>query len=344
MKTIETNKYFALLEETETAYKLIKFGFGELQNIRIGNAFYFLPFQLLSQGFERFMKVYICLGYYDIDSNLPDFKYIKDKGHNLETLLETILNSYYKKDDKFQFVADYKFLTENNDLKELLYIISEFGKMSRYYNFDIITNNPKVGIDAIDKWKDFENRIMKMRNISLNKLFDADLEQEVYYEINNYIIEIFEKFISALSRQFIFGFVGDSAKSMTVNTFYKFGMLYEKDFGKTDYRKLTTSYKELPRKKHKRNFIDRLNRKYNSDYKFMKITKSDYKGDWPFYTDKVVVECRQKHWCVITIDGYDYALNGSAKGRYKLENPHDAGVAILGKSIGEFITLALNLK
>ncbi len=66
-------------------------------------------------------------------------------------------------------------------------------------------------------------------------------------------------------------------------------------------------------------------------------------GDWPFYADEIIIECRQKHWCIVTIDGYDYALNGAAKGRYKLENPHDAGMAILGKSIEYFITMALKL-
>ncbi len=50
-----------------------------------------------------------------------------------------------------------------------------------------------------------------------------------------------------------------------------------------------------------------------------------------------------KHWCIVSIDGYDYALNGSAKSRYKLDNPFDAGVAISGKSISEFITMALSL-
>ena len=41
---------------------------------------------------------------------------------------------------------------------------------------------------------------------------------------------------------------------------------------------------------------------------------------------------------------YPKALNGSAKERYKLENPHDAGMAILGKSLCDFIkmTIALN--
>ena len=59
--------------------------------------------------------------------------------------------------------------------------------------------------------------------------------------------------------------------------------------------------------------------------------------------DKVIIECRYKNWCIITINGHDYALNGSAKGRYKLENTHDAGMAILGKSTGDFIRLALEL-
>lgn len=44
MPEIENLKYFALLEEFETSDKLIKLGFGELQNINSTNDFYFLPF------------------------------------------------------------------------------------------------------------------------------------------------------------------------------------------------------------------------------------------------------------------------------------------------------------
>ena len=46
----------------------------------------------------------------------------------------------------------------------------------------------------------------------------------------------------------------------------------------------------------------------------------------------------------MTIDGYDYALNAAAKGRYKLENPLDAGMAVLGKSLEDFIQMAFDLK
>ncbi|RCV65375.1 hypothetical protein C5S53_04135 [Methanophagales archaeon] len=59
--------------------------------------------------------------------------------------------------------------------------------------------------------------------------------------------------------------------------------------------------------------------------------------------DEVIIECREKHWCVVTIDNKDYALNGSAQRRYKLEEVHEAGMAILGKSITPFIKRALKL-
>lgn len=344
MEKIEIQKYFALLEEFETANKLVRLGFGELQNINLDNDFYFLPFQLLSQGFERFMKAYICVGHFKKQKVLPSFQYLKKIGHDLEKLLADILKNYYSIDyPPVQFKQDLEFLNENKDLKELLFILSEFGKIARYYNFDFITNNSKIGINPKESWQKFENRIMPINEGMLKKLMNHDVDREIYQEISNHIIIVFEKFIASLSRQIIFNTLGQTGKQITSSSFFDYGMLYEGDFGKTDYRKNTTKYKETPKSVHKRTLSDNLKRKYNPDYKSKKITKDEYDGDWPFYVDEIIIECRQKHWCVVTIDGHDYALNGSAKGRYKLENPHDAGMAVLGKSIGDFIKIALEL-
>ena len=41
--------------------------------------------------------------------------------------------------------------------------------------------------------------------------------------------------------------------------------------------------------------------------------------------------------------GNDYALNGAAKARYKLEDVFEGGMAILGKSIQPFIDIAKEL-
>ncbi|WP_201617508.1 hypothetical protein [Psychrobacter urativorans] len=341
MSEIENIKYFVLLDELETSEKLITLGFGELQNINPSNDFYFLPFQLLSQGFERFMKAYICLGHFHKYQELPNFSYIKGLNHNLEKLLKDIVDNYYFDYDRPQFELDNKFIRTDPDLKELLSILSEFGKLARYYNFDLITGNTKIGVNTKEQWKEFESKILDSEDYE--KLTDLNLNHEVYQKISTYIIIVFERYISAISRQFIFRCLGEQATQLSVSNFFSFGELYEKDFGKRDYRHQTTKYKETPKKVHKRTVLDAFQRKVNHEYKSKKILKSDYDGDWPFYADEVIIECRQSHWCIVTIDRFDYALNGSAQNRFKLENPHDAGMAILGVSLSNFIKMAREL-
>lgn len=343
MEELEIQKFVALNDEFETASRLVRLGLGELQNINLDNDFYFLPFQLLSQGFERFMKAYICVAYVEKNKTLPDYSYIKLLGHDLERLLSEIISNYYISYKPIQFESDWRLINDDADLKELLYILSEFGKFARYYNLDFITGNSKIGINPKEAWRKFENKIKPVDAQTMQKLINQDLDREVYQEITNYIIDIFERFIAALSRQIVWGALGQLGKQLTINSFFDYGTLYEKDFGRTDYRKNTTKYNEVPKRIHKRTVLDELNRILNPDFKSKKLRKCNYNGDWPFYVDEIIIECRQKHWCIVTIDGYDYALNGAAKGRYKLENPHDAGMAILGKGIGDFISMALAL-
>jgi hypothetical protein len=341
MPEIKTIKHFALLEEFETSNKLIKLGFGELQNISIDNDFYFLPFQLLSQGFERYMKAYICIGHYHKHNKLPNSGYIRGIGHDLEKLLQEIILNYYTDFERPQFDLDNEFLKKDTDLKELLFILSEFGKLARYYNFDIITDNAKIGVDTKSLWEEFENKILD--NNDYEKLMSFDTYHEVYEKISNHIIIVFEKFVSALSRQFIFKCLGQLGLQLSASTAFEFGMLYEKRFGEKDYRKQTTRFKETPQKAHKRTMLDEIQRNVNPEYKSRKINRKEYNGDWPFYADEVIIECRHNHWSVVTIDGFDYALTGSASGRYKLEFPNDAGMAILGKSLSDFTKMAFEL-
>ncbi|SFJ76897.1 hypothetical protein [Myroides guanonis] len=338
---MEKLKFIALLDEFENSGNLIKLGFGEIQNINLNNSYYFLPFQLLSQGFERLMKVYICVGHFHKFKKLPDSKYIRILGHDLEKLLDEIIKNYYLERRESQFILDKKFLDKDLDLKELLFILSEFGKLSRYHNFDIITGSTKLGVDTKNRWQDFENKILNSNDFI--KLMDFNLSHEVFQKISTYIIIVFEKFVSSLSRQIIFDSLGDIGKQVISSNIQDFGMLYEKDFGVKDYRVFTTRYLESPLRCHKRTIEDENERKHNPNYKYQLIKKIDFEGEWPFYCEEVVIECRYSHWCIISIEGYDYALNGSAKGRYKLENPHDAGMAILGESLSKFISMTLNL-
>lgn len=339
MSEIETTKRIALLEELETSEKLITLGFGELQNINPSNNFYFLPFQLLSQGFERFMKAYICLGHFHKHQSLPISKCIW--GHDLEKLLKDIVDNYFFDYERPQFEFDNSFIRTNTDLKELLAILSEFGKLARYYNFDLITGNTKIGVNTKEQWSDFESKILDPRDYE--KLMDFDLNHEIYQKISTYIIVVFERYVSALSRQFIFNCLGAEAKILSTTSFFNYAMLYEKDFGMKDYRRETTRYKERPHKVHKRTILDEVQRRTNPKYRSKRILRSEYNENWPFYADEVIVECRESHWCIVTIKGFDYALNGSAQNRYKLEDPHSAGMAILGISLSDFLKIAQEL-
>ncbi|TDQ79076.1 hypothetical protein [Sphingobacterium yanglingense] len=342
---IDFEKHGSLLEEFKTADKLIRLGFGELQNIDGTNDFYFLPFQLLSQGFERTMKAYICAVYYHRHEEYPNYEYIKSLGHDLSKLLNEIIEHYYKRSDRYQFLLDQKLLDDDKEFRELLSIISEFGKFARYHHFDIITGHKNPSINTVKSWTDFESRLIERLEIPAEKIFDPDPKSlnEVYAEIARYIIVKFESFVSALGRQIIFDTAGAYGKQVSSTGLYNFGLLYQDKFGLTDYRTNTASYNEKLKPAVPFTIKNEIDRFLNPNVKYKTIKKEEYQGTWPFYADKVTLQCERKTWCTIIIEGRQYALNGSAKGRYKLENPHDAGLAILGISLGDFITIAREL-
>ncbi len=176
----------------------------------------------------------------------------------------------------------------------------------------------------------------------MQKLSDPDTAEEVLDYTKRQILIKLEQFARAICRQFTIGRLGKKAQQFS-GVLYTFILLKDTELGNQNYRKETTRYKEKERKVHTRTLFDELQRKTNKRYRHAVVKKEEFAGDWPFYHDEVIIECREKHWCVVTIDNKDYALNGSAQGRYKLEGVHEAGMAILGKSVTPVIEMALKL-
>ena len=58
--------------------------------------------------------------------------------------------------------------------------------------------------------------------------------------------------------------------------------------------------------------------------------------------EEIVVEALRLA-LLVGIGGYDFALNGAARSRFGLPFAHDAGVAVLGRSVGPFIEMAHGL-
>ncbi len=266
-----------LSDELETAAKLIQLGFGEFQNLDGGNDFYYLPFQLLSSGFERLMKCHICLGYHEIHNTYPDSNYLRKCGHDLLKLKQTILSAYFKTHTIPVLQEDLDLLTNDKDLERLIYLLSEFGKYARYYNLDIVTSAQKPSINVKMLWENYENDILKSNPKLLQKLSDPDTAEEVLDYTKRQILIKLEQFARGICRQFTIGRLGKKAKQFS-GVLHPFILLKDTELGN-----------------------------------------------------------------VVTIDNKDYALNGSAQGRYKLEGVHEAGMAILGKSVIPFIEMALKL-
>ncbi|WP_272149653.1 hypothetical protein [Tenacibaculum aiptasiae] len=288
------------------------------------------------------MKCYICFGHYENEGKFPDPKLFRNKlGHDLIKLKRHITDKYFQENSP-ALSEDLAFLKTDKDLEKLIGLLSEFGKFARYFNLNVVIGEVDPGVDVKASWEQYENSYVINNKELLSKLADFETRNEVLDTIKRKIIEKLERFTRALARQFTLGKLGALAQQYS-SSIYDFLMLNDSELGIIDYRKNTTRYVQRDHKPHKRTIKDDYNRRRNKDYKSQLIEKESYNGEWPFYAETVIIECRQKHWCVITIDNYDYALNRAAKGRYKIEDVHEAGMAILGKSVGPFIDMALKL-
>lgn len=335
-----------LHDELQSAVKLVELGFGEFQNLNLVNIFYYLPFQLLSSGFERLMKCHICLGYHEQHNVYPTDKYLKScggkSGHDLLELKNTILSSYFSKHNIPVLNEDFDLLENDGDLKNLIYILSEFGKYARYYNLDVVTSARQPSINVKELWEEYEmNLIISNPEVS-KKLGDLEATEEVLGYAKRQILIKLEKFARAICRQFTIGKLGKKALQYSP-VLHRFILLKDEDLGNCNYRVETTRYQEKEKRVHRRTLEDEFQRTYNPRYRSTIVRKENFDGSWPFYHDEVIIECREKYWCVVTIEDKDYALNGAAAGRYKLEDVHNAGMAILGKSVGPLIQMALQL-
>jgi len=339
-------KDICLHDELMISFKLIKLGFGELQNIDAGNDFYHLPFQFLSSGLERLMKCHICLGFHEAHNAYPDYTYLKKcggrSGHDLRCLKNKILSDYFNTKGIPALISDKKFSIDDSDLQKFIHLLSEFGKLARYHNLNIVTSAKKPNIDVKQLWREYETNIILADSKLSNKFGELEYEKEIRAHVTQSVISKLERFVRALSRQFTLGRLGKKAQQFS-SVYSDFITLADSRIGTIDYRKETTRYQEKERKVHKRTTADNRNRETNPDFKYTRIGKANFNGEWPFYAEEVIIECREKHWCTAEINGCDYALNGAAAGRYNLASVHDAGVAILGKSIGPFIDMALQL-
>lgn len=338
---IPSDKFFALDNEIRTSIKLIELGLGELQNLSMANNFYLLPFQLLSSGFERLFKSILCISFFVRNEEFPNFKYLKNggNGHDILNLKDLFIKDVFAakvpatKEDEI-------YLRDDELLQKLLHLLTEFGKYSRYHNLNILLDMEHQSLDVEAEWQSIETEILKEKNL-FESLIDLEKSDLVIQEITKQIIIKFERFTRAICRQLTLGNLGNLGPRFIGYTGH-FNTLRDQDLGTKNYNIDTSFVRENRYEVHKRTYLDRLKSKNSSNFIRKTVRKEEF-NEWPFYVEEVEIECRENHWLVVTIDDYDYALNGAAASRYKLPDVHSYGVAKKGLSIQDIIDEARKL-
>jgi len=325
----------ALHDELRMSTTLIKQGFGELQEMKFEDNFYYIPHQLLASGFERVMKCYLILIDEQKTGKFPNFKELKNYGHDLNTLKDKVLEESKTLKDTPLFMADYSFVENDVILGKALTILSDFGKQARYYNLNVVTNNTQEHISPDKEWERLQDSLID------TPYYDYEQSLEIESKTNAIIISKLEQFARFLSRLFVCGNNENDFQTYSA-TFNICRAMMDDDFGTTDYRR---TVKILQKKKdtwNRRNKEDILQGRWPAKV----ITKEAFTEEWPFRNNvtEVVVELQENLFNVININGYDFALNGAAMSRLNYPDPQKTGVAILGKPIAPFNNIASSLK
>lgn len=339
--TDEQIRFLCLNDELRNANLLITDGFGALQEIGPGNDFYHLPHQLMASGLERLMKCFISVVYHGQHGVFPDMPFMKNLGHNLEDLAKEIWQNYYSGRNRPFVDTEYNILTSDQHLRDAISVLSHFGKFGRYYNLDVVAGSRYDPTDPKTEWEALESRVEPPES------YASDMERlyrEYYPRVHSELIGRLERFVRAIALQFTIGDHVDPKgfiRQASV-TFSNFLNLRDKVLGQNDYRR---SVKILQKQMEKNEtWVKRPESEILADDSLTRIVdRNDFKGDWPFRANRVILERIDSIFLVVNIDGYAYSLTGAAASRFKLPFPHDAGIAILGKSVGPFIEMANEL-
>ncbi len=331
-------RFLCLLDELETSRELLKSGFGHLQEIDMGSTFYHLPHQLLASGFERLMKCYIAAVHMGRHGTYPDIAAMKCLGHDLESLLETISSKYYGGTQRPLVQQDLAFIRTDPVLNDCVKILSLFGKMGRYYNLDVVAGAEHGPIDPKGEWEALESSVED----PIPYLDNLErLHHDYYPRVNSALIARMERLVRAIAMQFTLGGHPDPGveiRRLSV-VYQEFRSLRDDQFGTFDYRRSVEILKGDADQ-----WIRRSDEEIaTSGWPSLAVSKAEFGGEWPFRDDRVNVECRDGLFCIVNIGGYDFALNGAARSRFGLPFTHDAGVAVLGKSVAPFIDMAHGL-
>lgn len=205
----------ALLQEAEIALYSIETGLGQLRKNRpyAPKPYYFSWFILLSTGFERLMKVVVCLHEFEATGSFPTRKFLQRvMRHDLIALRDEVLHRCYTPAYRNREFGqkDYDFITSDNVLLNIVSALNDFSDKDRYMFMDRISE-PGDGREwPKGRWEEIER--LALSDATFYHLLQHDYP-ELKIRANQLTQASIEKFTRALSRLFVFGNLGSLATS-----------------------------------------------------------------------------------------------------------------------------------
>jgi len=245
----ETYRKILIVFELERAIKYLRLGLAEVQKITTTNDFYDPVFIYLSGGLERLFKTMLCLNYLETQGRLPNPNEIwkNTNGHDL-LYLKTKVEQFCVEIKRPFASNDFEIIVNDVFINKICKTLSEFGRRSRYFNLDAILG-VEQGFDSKNTWEKLETEIsigIYGKEKFYQLLSDPKQLDKIYFDSNKEIVIRLEKFIRALTRQFIFGNFYKDSKTF-VFQIDDFTDIEDKQLGMTDYGKFK-SHERIKRK------------------------------------------------------------------------------------------------
>ena len=228
----------AIDKELLDSVRLIKSGFGQLQQLDGANDFYHMPLLTLSTGFEHFLKVILCFRHLEKTGDFPKPSEIPSgrQGHDLELLLKKVRKECFLAQYVESIPAaktDLAYL-ESDELLRLFKVLGRFGQAARYYNLDVILGKKPTTDSPESEWERLETAVLISRPELLREFEGNPNSGRVFRVIGAEVVARLERLARALARLFTIGKIGAEAKhySPYVDGFLQ---LRDKKLGKTEY-------------------------------------------------------------------------------------------------------------
>lgn len=188
---------------------------------------------LLSTGMERLLKLLFIIKKYDTTGELVANQELKKYGHNIEKLYDdyiTLVNPCITRVPAI--VEDERFMKEDQLLRALIKLFSDFGTSERYIYMDGITTHEKNFTTFDRRWEEVES--IALPDFPNEKLIEPNGYLEFMRTATERIVICFERLLRALARTIVFSNSSVESRSLT-SQFMAFAHYDERQFGKKLY-------------------------------------------------------------------------------------------------------------